>query len=393
MLLLPAILVGVAAVASGSVGENAARPCAGRVSCLGGRLPAPVTIAPGGIFGSTAFRVGRDGRIRRIPAPATPWPREASYFPGTGTWYMLENRHLVVGRGRKALWRSRGEVPSRNQLGVIAAGTRAVAFQREHKLYIAPLGGAERPVADRELPLGWTTGGLYTYRYQGRQLLLRRDTGALVKVIARRPLGSDYQVAGGSLYFISRGVLMSAHGASVERLASLSDLGLSEDSWLQPLGRWVELQDNHRLVVVEPDGSVFASTSPPRTRGQTDTISSALAVAPGEGAVAFTAASGRTAQPSSALPSSGVETVYLLRSGAHAAIPVHRDRVTFAPCERGASLQWHGHWLLYSATEGNVAAIDTADFRRTIQLGRLIKALPGLRDGFGAYWSAQAPVI
>lgn len=151
---------------------------------------------------------------------------------------------------------------------MIAASSHAVAFQTDHRLYLAPVSGAERPVAQRELPLGWTTGGLYTYRYKGRLLLLRRDTGVLVKVIARRPLGSDYYVAHGSLSFISGGVLMSAHGARVKRLASLNRLGLSADSELQPLAQLVELQDNHRLVVVRPDGSVFAWTSLPLSQGQ-----------------------------------------------------------------------------------------------------------------------------
>ena len=80
--------------------------------------------------------------------------------------------------------------------------------------------------------------------------MLRSDTGTLVKVIARRPLGSDYHVTNGNLYFISRGVLMSAHGTQMKRLASLKRLGVSSGPWLQPLGRFVELEDDNRLVVV-----------------------------------------------------------------------------------------------------------------------------------------------
>jgi hypothetical protein len=311
-----------------------------------------VGLAAGHVIGSVSVRVGRDGRVRRISnrQSQTRLPRDAVWFPATGTWFRIRRAHLIVGRGSKPLWRSHEEIASRWQLGVVTVGPHTVAFQHHHQLYLAPLGGAERPVASRELPLGWTVGGLYTYRYQGRELLLRSDTGRLLKVIARRPLGSDYQVAAGTLYFISRGALMSAHATRVERLASLKRLGLSAGPWLAPLGRLVELVDNHRLVVVRPDGSVFAWTRLPLGHGQADNVSSSLVVAPGAGAVAFSAASDRTADE---------ETVYLLRPGARVALPLHTERVDFNPCERGASLEWHGNWLLYSNSEGNLAAIDT----------------------------------
>jgi hypothetical protein len=52
---------------------------------------------------------------------------------------MLQHHHLVVGRGQKALWRSHLLVPSRWRLGLIAVGSHDVAFQFEHKLYIAPI--------------------------------------------------------------------------------------------------------------------------------------------------------------------------------------------------------------------------------------------------------------
>jgi hypothetical protein len=390
--LLLAILVGVTAVTSHSQGDNAKRACAGRLSCVGARLPAPITIAAGHGLGSVTFRVGRDGRVRRIPDTDGPLPRDAAWFPGTGTWYGIRHGHLVVGRGHEPLWRSHGQIAA-DQLGVIAAGRDAVAFQREHKLYLAPLRGDERPVAHRELPLGWTIGGLYTYRYQTRQLLLRSDAGALVKVIARRPLGSDYHVANGGLYFISRGVLMSASGTRVKRLASLKRLGLSAGPWLQPLGQLVELEDNHRLVVVRSDGTMFAWTRLPLSHGRPGNISSSLVVAPRAKAIAFTVAYDHTADPRAPGRSHGTETTYVLHPGAETAVPVHRENVQFAVCERGASLQWHRQWLLYSNTEGNLAVIDTTGARRAIELGGLVRGITGTRGGFGAYWSGQPTAL
>lgn len=377
---LPAALVGVAALAFGSLGEGATGACAGRLSCLGERLPAPITIAPGDGRNSVTFRIGRDGRIRRTRSRA-PLPRNVAYL-AEGVWFTLQHRHLVIGRGARMLWRSHGVIASRWQLGVVAVGSHTVAFQHDHQLYLAPLGGAERPVARRELPLGWTSAGLYTYRYRGRDLLLRSETGRLLKVIARRPLGSDYQVSSGSLYFISRGALMRVHAARVTRLASLARLGLSEAPFLQPVGRLVELLDNHRLAVVRPDGSVFAWTPLPLSHGHADTVSSSLVLAPRSTAVAFTAASA---------PTTETETVYLLRPGAHAALAVHREHLEFAPCERGARLEWHGNWLLYTATEGSLAVIDTSGAHTVIDLSSLAKALTATRGGFSASWSGQPP--
>jgi hypothetical protein len=269
---------------------------------------------------------------------------------------------------------------------VVTLGPDDVAFQHDHKLYLAPLNGAERPVASRELPIGWTSRGLYTYRYPGRELLLRSDTGALVATLARRPLGSDYFVANGTLYFIVRGVLTSALGPQVRPLASLRSLHMSRNSMLQPTGPLLELEDNSRIVVLHPDGSLFASTAVPRSDRQPETISSGLNVSPNGNAVAFAAAAGESGDPSSARRAIGTETIYLLGAGSRKSVPVHTERVAFNPCERGAALAWHGKWVLYSNSEGNLVAIDTARSRRAIDLSGLVRGLLGTQDFFDAHW-------
>ncbi|MGI8712625.1 MAG: hypothetical protein ACR2NR_05450 [Solirubrobacteraceae bacterium] len=361
------------------------------------RLPAPVTVAAGHVLGSVSYRIGRDGRVRRIPRIPSPFPRDAVLFPATGTWYTFRQGHLVVGRGSKPLWRSRGEIApdhgsrgraAPDQLGVMMASSQMVAFQHDHKLYLASLRSPERPVATREMPLGFTQGGLYTYRYRGRELLLRSDTGALLRTIARQPLGSDYFVAGGGLYFIVHGVLMGAHGPRTQQLASLTSLGMP-NPWLQPVGRLLELQDNNRIVLLRPDGSEFASTPLPRHDGQPESISSSLVVAPDASAVAFTGASGETNDPNAVQRAHGTETIYLLRAGANTATPVHTEQVAFKVCEREASLQWHRSWLLYSNSEGNLTAIDTTDAHHAIKLGSLVRRLPGTRNGFSANWTGR----
>ncbi|MGZ4181322.1 MAG: hypothetical protein ACXVUL_11665 [Solirubrobacteraceae bacterium] len=342
------------------------------------RLPASITISTG----RATYRIGRAGRLRRVAAAPSPYPKAAIWFPGTGTWYMLSHHQLVVGRGRRALWRSHLRVASRWHLGVIAAGSRAVVFQFEHKLYLARFGAAERPIARRELPIGWTADGLYTYAYQGRRLLLRSDNGRLVKVIAR--LGTDYYVANGSLYFVKSGVLWRAHGARIERLASLKGLGLSTDSWLEPLGRFLELEDNHRLVVLHDDGSMFAWTRLPPGHETDVSLVGSPAVSPRAGVVAFATVTDRSADRTV-----GTETVYLLRSGAHQATPVHTENGAFGGCARWVSLQWHGRWLLYGASEGSVTVIDSTGGYRAIELTRLVRHLSDFQGGLAAYWTGQ----
>jgi hypothetical protein len=385
LLALPAIVGGLAI---SFVGGSAAGACQGRFSCAGVRLPAPITIAAGHVLGSLSYRIGRDERVRRLPGIPPPFPRDAA-LGIYGVWYSIHHDHLVVGRGQRRLWRSHREFRVSNRdawkhIGVVMVGSHTVAFTYDNRLYLAPLRGAGRQIARAEVPLGFTRAGLYTYRYRGRQLLLRSDSGALVKVVARQALGSDYGVADGCLYFIVHGEVMSARGSRTRRLVSLHRLGVS-NPWLQPLGRLIELEDNNRLVVVRPDGQVFASTPLPQSGGQPDTISSSVAVAPRASAVAFVAAAGLPG--GSGGSGDGTESVYLLRAGTHSAIDLDDESVTFAPCQgEGATLQWHGSWLLYDGTGGRLAAIDTTGTRHVIELS-FVDSLRGARDGSNATWS------
>ena len=304
------LVVGIAALVLQFMDEDAAGTCNGRVSCVAARLPVPITITTG----RATYRIARDGRTARIRSAPGLLPRDAAWFPGTDTWYIVRNRHLVVGRGPRRLWRSQAAIVA-NQLGVIAAGPHAVAFQHDHLLFLAAYGGAERSVARRELPLGWGTDGLYTYSYPRRELLLRGDSGGILQTIARRPVEYEYDFGTGSLYFIAHGVLMAARRARIWRLGSLSSLRFSNNTWLQPMGRVVELLDDRRLVVVRPDGSVFASSPLPRDGLQADGPSSSLAIAPHADTIAFTVAFGRTDDPNAFGHAHGTEIVYLLRAG------------------------------------------------------------------------------
>lgn len=163
-------------MATGSRGERVTRACAGRTCSVGLRLPAPITVAAGHVLGSVSYRIGRDSQIRRIARIANAFPQGAAWAPATGPWFRFRHGHLLVGRAGRRAWRSPGRIAP-NQVGLIMASSNMVAFQHDHKLYLAAWHTAERPVASREMPLGFTQGGLYTYRYQGREVTVHGVVG------------------------------------------------------------------------------------------------------------------------------------------------------------------------------------------------------------------------
>jgi hypothetical protein len=258
-----------------------------------------------------------------------------------------------------------------------------VAFQHDHELYVAPVGGAERPVARSELPLGWTTDGLYTYSYRRRALLLRSDAGAVLKTIARRPHEYVFDTRTAGLYFADRGVLMGARGARTWRLASLPALGMSANVLLQTYGNLIELQDSNRMTILRADGSVFASTGV----RQFNRVSGFLAAAAGDRALAFTAVTGASAATQSVHVQ---ESVYVLYPGSRAAIRVFHRSSFLTPgqqCGEWASVQWYRSWLLYSDNVGNLAAVDTAQADRTVDLRGLARDVLGHRQWSDARWA------
>lgn len=380
--MLAIAVAGAAAVlAPGSLGDRVAGPCIGASPHAPMRLPAPITIAAGysHVVGYRIECDGRVGRIGRLP-PAWPFPSDAACCVAPGVWWAVRHGHLVIVRGRRTMWRSRGEFLAKYGVGGIVLGRRAIAFSYGNNLYLAPRHGAERLLGRAEYALGFTRGGVYTLSWV-RGLILRSDRGAVLKTIVHWPTGSDCLVVGGRLFFIAHGVLISARGRNVQRLASIASLGMSPETGLQQVGPLLELQDNDRLVLMRLNGSVFASTSIPR---QAQNIAG-LTVAPDVSAAAFAAPEQQAR----------AETVYLLRAGTHAAVPLLTERnVPFRVCAGGwAAFQWHGPWLLYSSTENRVAAIRVIGARRVIELSRWVAGLRGAHGTVTAYWAGQPPAF
>lgn len=355
--LLALVAAPIAAAAGGGVTSHA---CS---AGLGVRLPAQLTVRTE----RGTFALRRDGGVCRVSGDPQPVPQGAAWWPSNGVWERTDHGHLVVGRWQRTLWRSRRTFAHGYEIGAIAVSRQGVAFSygaTGQRLFVAAPHGPERLVARGEYPLGWTTNGLYTRSDRGGWILLRGSGGT---VLARGVRTYAYDSFSHSLYFVSCGWLMLDHGGSERALADLGKLGLAlRDLQILPLGRLVGLEDSRRLVVLRQDGPAFASTLLPRGTRRADGVSAQPVAAPDGSAVAFAATSGNTAYGSR-----GTETVYLLRAGATAAQPIHTERVEFAICERGANLAWHGPWLLYDASEGNTALIDTRTVR-AIKLTRLV---------------------
>lgn len=355
--LLALVAAPIAAAASGGAVSHA---CS---AGIGAPLPAQLTVRTA----RGTFALRRDGGVCRVSGDSQPVPQGASWWPSSGVWERIDHGHLVVGRWRRTLWRSRRMFAHGYEIGAIAVSRQGIAFSygaSGQRLFVAAGRGPERLVARGEYPLGWTTNGLYTRSDRGGRILLRGSGGT---VLARGVRTYAYDAFSRSLYFVRGGWLMLDQGGSEWALADLGNLGLTlRDLQILPLGRLVGLEDSRRLVVLRQDGSAFASTLLPRGARRADGVSAQPVAAPDGSAVAFAATSGNTASGSR-----GTETVYLLRLGATAAQPIHTEHVKFAICERGADVTWHGPWLLYDASEGNTALIDMRT-GHAIELTRLI---------------------
>jgi hypothetical protein len=325
------------------------------------------------------FTIGTDGRVVLQPGRSLPVPAGATWSPLDGRWWKVADRHLLVGRWHETLWRSFGTFRRSGQVGAFTLGGNLLAFSygygSDEQLYVARLDGPERLLAAREYPLAWTpTAQLLTQSENGSRLYARRADGTGRRILTAR-LSMLAIAPDGTLFFLAGGRLMRTNGGRPAVLTPVARLGLTRTPELEALGPLVALRDRHRLVVLHADGSLFGSTPLPRWKKRTDGVSSAVTADAPADTVAFTATDQNTA-----LGSTGTETTFVLRAGDTKATPLHREPVDFKICERMAELEWHEHWLLYSASEGNVVAIDAHDPSRAFNLSTFARALPGTQD-------------
>ncbi len=309
------------------------------------------------------------------------------------TWYGLVRRHLLIGRGMKRLWRSHDAYPGprSGDVGAIALGRHALAFNfsegRKSRLFLAPYGGRELVIAAGEIPLEFTgSGALVTWRERGGALFLRSENGRLIRRLAVRAIEPQVERESRMVLFRSAGHLFAFDGVRVRSLGALDKLGVTGVPVVEPLGRLIAVHDRRRLVVVDYEGRVFASTPVPRKRGFADGVSSPVIANADGTSVAYTATH---------YGSGSHETVYLLRAGERKARPLFSESLdgldVAGGCGRGAWVAWQGQWLLYANAEQRAAVIDSSGQAQAVELGDVIAKLPGIRtDGEGAFDVAWA---
>jgi hypothetical protein len=306
------------------------------------------------------------------------------------TWYRIApGGQLTIGHGLHTLWRSRARLHTRYvEVGVVVSSRRAVGYSifhgRRQSLFVARLGQAERLITTGETPLGFTNGGALISRRRSA-LLPRRGPDWRPRRLIGGASDVIFDHASHAVYLVAQGWLERFDGVRITRLATLASLGVGRRPQIEPLGRLVGLHSLRRLVVLRDDGRVFASTQLPRPLKRADVVSSALAADARGRAVAFTATRGNTAYCSR-----GSEFIYLLMPGTTAARVVFRERLSFAVCERAATLSWRGPWLLYSSSEGRVALVDTRWPAKSVDLSTAVSRLPGMggdEGRFDAVWA------
>jgi hypothetical protein len=341
------------------------------------------------------FRLDRSGRVAYLGPRTLPVPRKAlSYWPDL-TWYSFERGHLLIGRGHRQLWRSRRSYARAKpvNIGAVVLGAHELAFTYfdglRPLLYVARYRSAERLLVRGETPLTFfRSGELLTWRDRNRALLLRSKGGRLERLLVSHASDAAVDRRTGALVFRAGDRLGVVDGGRVRELGGLRGFGIKGWPVIEPLGRLVSVHDRNRLVVVEYDGRMVASTPLPRRRQPADGISSSVVANARGTTFAFTATQGNTAYGSS-----GQETVYVVGAGERQARPIFDEQLDFEVCERMAELAWRGDWLLYGDTEGHAAIVDTSLTTGPIDLSGFISRLPGLRSGgdnfFEIHWSAR----
>jgi hypothetical protein len=322
---------------------------------------------------------------------------------------MVKRGHVVVTRDGQSQWRSRGRFEP-NELSALAIGASGVAFSVTHgdvdRLYVATGRGPERAVAWKEEPVSWMPGGnLVTERYGGNWSTwrLRAPSGRLIEALrTRRLYWPEVDPRDGTVVFVTRsGKIERFDGIRWRHLADARafgfEFGPSDGPSVQVLadGR-IELARPGRIVILDPDGSLYAQARFHYPRGGWGGVGSfggSSTIDPVTGAVVFVVTRWAYGDGSSGWP--GWEGVYSLSRGDTVATKLYGRHLMLQPCAHMARLAWHGRWVLYSSCEGSVAAIDTSGEHRAVVLthvGRRLPSPPG-REGYvldDARWAAKA---
>lgn len=349
----------------------AARPaCAPPVEAVRLRLPAPLRL----ITACATYTVSRTGRVHEAATRPIRGGVTWMAVAGDGAPVVQTGSHIAVLAHDRTVFQSRGRFRAAGVFATVGPGAVAFGYERFSKtgeqteLYLAPLGGDERLLAQDEHPLGWTSrGNLLTWRYR-RGVYLRSRSGRLLRRIVGPTRQVVYDAATRTLLVIaSSGLLERYRSGHWGRLASLAGLGLDRHTTFELLaGGLIGLLDGRRVIILRRDGSLFASARFPSGEVAGE---SGLVANPTGTVVAFVVTHGNPAAPH------GRQSVQLLHAGDRQASTLYSGSVPGALCVRWATLAWHDSWLLYSVTGGRTLVLDTTRHARPLDLSTLVERL------------------
>jgi hypothetical protein len=286
------------------------------------------------------------------------------------TYIVHPHRYLVLLRDGRTLWRSRLTHGSDN----VALHGDALAFTAfvccATPLWVARIGHPERRVARGEELDGWArSGGFFTHR--GSDLRLRSPDGKFERRIGRFAY-TAYDPGTQSVVAITFSrQLVRTDGRTTEALKSLDS---GRHSWVEVLpSGLIKVSFENRLLLLEPDGKVFASTP------AHNVVSNMFMLRHRRGVV-FVA------------QRSGVDRVLLLERGARSTRVLYQRRTGPRGCAYWATLSIVGDDVLYWPSTGRaLVAIDATDGTAARDLWPSLHRLPGFRHQgriFRAAWAS-----
>jgi hypothetical protein len=231
-------------------------------------------------------------------------------------------------------------------------------------------------------PLAFVRSGRLLVTRRGTIVVVSPDGSALRRYRYRGKNGFAFDQRTESLFFVTpKRVLVRAKETQLRVVRPLGDL----DGWIYFAGRdLLVFHDDHEVAVTRRNGRLVARAS--WSDSQDWVLDSGLTASGDRSTYSFrlTMATARSRE--------GTAVLHVLRAGEKEAQVIHRHRLGESGCAVGASLTWHGRFLLYSSTDGHVAAFDSRDGSGQT-LTELAAALPHRVPGehVSAYWASDFP--
>jgi hypothetical protein len=330
------------------------------------------------------FRLETDGAVSRLPVD---WlaTQNAAWRRKHGIRLTLRptrsGRYLVVRSGR-VIWRSAGTYL--NEYGGTAFGRGAFAFASYSRgVFLTDLAKPELLVARGKglYPIGFTADGELLVSALHTILVVSRSGRVVRRYRYRRSSAYSLDESTDTLFFVSPdGTLISAHGSAAHRMRRVRARGT-----IRVLGRrLLAFSGRRHLTVLRRDGSLVARAG---WRGAGLELDAGVSVSDDGRWFAYRLSNARPGARR------GHATLYVLRAGEGRARAVYRQRFGQVGCGYGASLSWHGHSLLYRATDSQGVA-ETALLRsdgRVTRLTPLLRALPRIvpTTPGNAFWATS----